>query len=108
MLLGRLFAYRDAHRYRIGPNYTQLPVNAARSEVNSYSKDGAMRYSNPGDPVYAPNSHGGPHVEDDDFGQLRPSGSSSRREQRPRCACLVHRGCSLSQHSPAPGQYRVE
>jgi catalase len=62
MLLGRLFAYPDAHRYRIGANYTQLPVNAAKSPVNSYSKDGAMRYSNPGDPVYAPNSYGGPHA----------------------------------------------
>jgi catalase len=62
MLLGRLFAYPDAHRYRIGANYTQLPVNQPKSPVNSYSKDGAMRYSNPGDPVYAPNSYGGPHA----------------------------------------------
>ncbi len=28
MLLGRLFAYADAHRSRIGANYQQLPVNA--------------------------------------------------------------------------------
>jgi catalase len=63
MLQGRLFAYPDAHRYRIGPNYNQLPVNAPQSEVNSYSKDGAMRYKNPSDPVYAPNSYGGPHAD---------------------------------------------
>jgi catalase len=63
MLQGRLFAYPDAHRYRIGPNYNQLPVNRPQSEVNSYSKDGAMRYSNPSDPVYAPNSYGGPHAD---------------------------------------------
>src|SRR6202012_2240182 len=44
MLLGRLFSYPDTHRYRIGPNYMQLPVNAPRSEVNTYAKDGAMRY----------------------------------------------------------------
>ncbi|QXV61050.1 catalase [Amycolatopsis sp. TNS106] len=62
MLQGRLFAYPDAHRYRIGANYTQLPVNAPKSQVNSYSRDGAMRYNNPGDPVYAPNSYGGPHA----------------------------------------------
>ncbi len=55
--------YPDAHRYRIGANYTQLPVNAATSPVNSYSKDGAMRYQNPTDPVYAPNSYGGPHAD---------------------------------------------
>ena len=95
MLLGRLFSYPDAHRYRIGGNYLQLPVNQPHSPVNSYNKDGAMRYSNPIDPVYAPNSYGGPvsqpeifgpdpswgvtgeivraaatlHSEDDDFGQ---------------------------------------
>ena len=62
MLLGRLFAYADAHRYRIGANYTQLPVNAPKSPVHSYSKDGAMRftYDPPASPVYAPNSYGGP------------------------------------------------
>ncbi|WP_216213530.1 catalase [Amycolatopsis aidingensis] len=63
MLLGRLFAYPDTHRYRIGPNYTQLPVNAAKSPVHTYSKDGPMRYSNPSDPVYAPNSYDGPHAD---------------------------------------------
>jgi catalase len=31
--------------------------------VNSYNKDGAMRYSNPSDPVYAPNSFGGPQAD---------------------------------------------
>ncbi|KQS71503.1 catalase [Modestobacter sp. Leaf380] len=60
MLLGRLFSYPDAHRYRIGTNYLQLPVNAPLSPVNSYNRDGAMRFSNPGDPVYAPSTMGGP------------------------------------------------
>ncbi|HEV2782504.1 MAG TPA: catalase [Actinophytocola sp.] len=63
MLLGRLFSYPDAHRYRIGTNYAQLPVNQPTSPVNSYSKDGAMRYRNPTDPVYAPNTYGGPHAD---------------------------------------------
>ncbi|NED94542.1 catalase [Phytoactinopolyspora alkaliphila] len=65
MLLGRIFSYADAHRYRIGTNYAQLPVNAPKSEVNSYSKDGGMRYSwnSPDRPVYAPNSHGGPAAD---------------------------------------------
>jgi catalase len=94
MLLGRLFSYPDTHRYRIGPNYMDLPVNRPHAtERHSYSKDGPMRYENPGDPVYAPNSYGGPvarppdvlagwhvdgdmvrtatdlHAEDDDWGQ---------------------------------------
>ncbi|GAB2802545.1 catalase [Actinoallomurus bryophytorum] len=96
MLQGRLFSYPDTHRYRIGPNYLQLPVNRPKVPVHSYNKDGAMRYENYGDPVYAPNTAGGPqadpslydgesygvtgeivraaytlHAEDDDYGQPR-------------------------------------
>ncbi len=65
MLLGRLFSYADAHRYRIGTNYAQLPVNLPRAAVASYSKDGAMRYAfnSPQTPVYAPNSYGGPAAD---------------------------------------------
>jgi len=64
MLLGRVFSYADAHRYRIGANYTQLPVNAPKAPVRSYSKDGSMRYAwnSPETPVYAPNTKGGPHA----------------------------------------------
>jgi catalase len=95
MLLGRLFSYPDTHRHRIGTNYQQLPINQPKAPVHSYNKDGAMRYRHDGDqPVYAPNSHGGPqadpryeepgwlvdageivrtaqtlHAEDDDYGQ---------------------------------------
>jgi catalase len=96
MLLGRLFSYPDTHRYRIGTNYLQLPINQPQVPVHSYNKDGSMRYRHNGDqPVYAPNSFGGPHAdpnrqdpswfvageivrsaytlhsEDDDFGQPR-------------------------------------
>jgi catalase len=31
MLVGRTFSYSDAQRYRVGPNYLQLPVNQARN-----------------------------------------------------------------------------
>ncbi|SIS09018.1 catalase [Williamsia sterculiae] len=60
MLLGRVFSYADAHRARLGVNYKQIPVNAPRNEVHSYSKDGGMRITPVSDPVYAPNSKGGP------------------------------------------------
>ena len=60
MLLGRGFSYADAHRARLGVNYKQIPVNAPVSPVHAYSKDGAMRVMNVSDPVYAPNSKGGP------------------------------------------------
>lgn len=68
MLLGRIFAYADTHRYRIGANYAQLPVNQPRVPVNSYVFDGPMAYQHSGDsPVYAPNSYSGPSVPDDPF-----------------------------------------
>ena len=70
MLLGRMFSYPDAHRYRIGVNYNELPVNAPRAtEARTYTKDGHMRHHNPGDPVYVPNSKGGPHADTERFGE---------------------------------------
>jgi len=61
MLMGRIFSYHDTHLHRIGPNYQQLPVNAPKSPVHSYNKDGPMTYRDAGSqPVYAPNSYGGP------------------------------------------------
>jgi catalase len=63
MLLARLFSYADAHRARMGVNYKQIPVNQPRVPVHSYSKDGLMRVQNVSDPVYAPNSKGGPKAD---------------------------------------------
>ncbi len=61
MLLGRVFAYADTHRYRIGPNYLQLPVNRPKVPVNSYEFDGPMRYEfNPGQPVVLAQHRGWP------------------------------------------------
>jgi len=63
MLLARLFSYADAHRARLGVNYKQIPVNRPKVPVHSYSKDGVMRIDNVTDPVYAPNSKGGPQAD---------------------------------------------
>lgn len=63
MLLARVFAYADAHRARLGVNYKQIPVNRPKCPFHSYSKDGAMRVENISDPVYAPNSKGGPKAD---------------------------------------------
>jgi catalase len=65
MVLGRLSAYGDSARYRIGANYKQLPVNRPLNEVHNYNKDGPMRYhhSSGSQPVYAPNSYGGPRAD---------------------------------------------
>lgn len=58
MLQGRILAYPDAHRYRIGVNYDSLPVNKCPYAVNNYHKDGAMRFDGNGgsNPNYRPNS----------------------------------------------------
>jgi catalase len=64
MLMGRIFSYHDTHLHRIGANYEQLPINAPKSPVHSYSKDGAMTYHHRGStPVYSPNSYGGPEAD---------------------------------------------
>jgi catalase len=67
MLLGRMFSYPDAHRARLGVNYTQIPVNAPVAPVHSYSKDGVMRIHNVADPVYFPNSKGGPKADSEHY-----------------------------------------
>lgn len=43
MLQGRLLSYPDAHRYRLGVNYEQIPVNRCPYAVNNYERDGFMR-----------------------------------------------------------------
>jgi catalase len=63
MLLARGFSYADAHRARLGVNYKQIPVNSPHAPVHSYSKDGVGRTVNVSDPVYAPNSYGGPKAD---------------------------------------------
>jgi catalase len=64
MVLGRMFSYGDSNRYRTGPNYDQLPVNRPHTDVHNYNKDGPMRFRHNGSqPVYAPNSYGGPKAD---------------------------------------------
>ncbi|ONG48987.1 catalase [Pseudoroseomonas deserti] len=62
VLQGRLFAYADAHRYRVGTHYEALPVNRPRCPVHHYHADGAMRFDAPvgHDAYYEPNSFDGP------------------------------------------------
>jgi catalase len=45
MLVGRTFSYSDTQRYRVGPNYLQLPVNQAKNaKVYTNQRDGQMAY----------------------------------------------------------------
>ncbi|MYV66387.1 catalase, partial [Streptomyces sp. SID2131] len=95
MLQGRLFAYGDAHRYRVGINADHLPVNRPHAtEARTNARDGFLYDGRHGGAKnYEPNSFGGPrqtgrplwqpvpvtgstgdhaaplHAEDDDFVQ---------------------------------------
>ncbi|MEU9989780.1 catalase [Streptomyces sp. NPDC048045] len=95
MLQGRLFAYGDAHRYRVGINADHLPVNRPHAtEARTHARDGFLYDGRHGGAKnYEPNSFGGPaqtdrplwqpvsvggatgghptpvHAEDDDFVQ---------------------------------------
>jgi catalase len=66
MLQGRTFAYSDTQRYRVGPNYLQLPINRPQVTVATNQRDGQMTYHVDGIQAgenphvnYAPSSLGG-------------------------------------------------
>ncbi|BBF43424.1 catalase [Lachnospiraceae bacterium KM106-2] len=57
MLQGRAFAYSDAHRHRLGGNFTQLPINRPLCPPNNNERDGASTYDINTEPInYSPNS----------------------------------------------------
>lgn len=68
VLQARMFSYPDAHRYRVGPNYFQLPPNRPINTVYApYVRDGpgTMNGNYGGDPDYV-------------FSELRPVSVSKR------------------------------
>ena len=128
MLQGRLFAYGDAHRYRLGINHTRIPVNApaaVEGGARNYGRDGAMRFDATGGRAknYEPNSYQGPaetgerydhaqtvsgatgpspqakHREDDDFSQAGALYRVMREAERKRLVDNI--SGSLSQVSRA-------
>ncbi|MFC3342568.1 catalase [Paenibacillus abyssi] len=44
LLQGRTFSYSDTQRYRVGPNYLQLPINAPHKHVATNQEGGQMLY----------------------------------------------------------------
>lgn len=87
MLQARIFAYADAHRYRLGTHYEALPVNRPKCPVHHYHKDGTMRFFEPKtgnvDAYYEPNSFNGA-AEDERFREppLKISGDADRYNHR--------------------------
>ena len=87
VLQARIFAYADAHRYRLGTHYEALPVNAPKCPMHHYHKDGAMRFfpNDTGNPnaYYEPNSVDGP-AQDPGYREppLSVSGDADRYDHR--------------------------
>ncbi len=85
MLQARLLSYADTHRYRIGVNYPDLPINKPHCPVHTYNRDGHMKFNgnDDGQVNYEPNSFGGP-VEDPRFREppLKISGDADRYDHR--------------------------
>lgn len=66
MLQGRTLSYSDTQRYRVGPNYLQLPINRAKTHVATNQRDGQMALYVDGNEAganphvnYEPSSRGG-------------------------------------------------
>jgi catalase len=79
MLVGRTFSYSDTQRYRVGPNYLQLPVNAPQeAKVATNQRDGAMAY-------YVDNTGENPHInyEPNSLGGLVESPAAGPAETGP-------------------------
>jgi catalase len=67
LLQGRTFSYSDTQRYRVGPNYLQLPINRPKRPVATNQRDGQMTYHVDGNEAganphvnYEPSAKGSP------------------------------------------------
>jgi catalase len=79
MLVGRTFSYSDTQRYRVGPNYLQLPVNRPREDVTvaTNQEGGQMAYGvdvRGGNPHinFEPSSVAGLAQADESYVEYRP------------------------------------
>jgi len=82
MLQGRLFAYADTQRYRVGPNYMQLPVNRPLVPVSNNNSDGSMQSAaRKGDVNYEPTSAANTPAEQPQYrySQYAVSGSTQQK-----------------------------
>ncbi len=86
MLIGRTFSYSDTQRYRVGPNYLQLPVNAPAKRPNTNLRDSFMAHDVDGHGAnphvnYEPSSLGGLQEADESYREHRPHVSGQAIKQ---------------------------
>jgi catalase len=132
MLQARLFAYGDAHRYRLGINHTRLSVNSPKGVeggARNYGRDGFMRFDDNGGRTknYEPNSYDGPaesgeryefgnpvageagphapvrHAQDDDFVQAGALYRVMKDDERKRLVDNIAGSLSQVSRSTAVG-----
>ena len=70
LLQGRTFSYSDTQRYRVGPNYLQLPINAPKCPYATNQRGGQMSFH-----VDGAEQGADPHVN------YEPSNRAGLREQ---------------------------
>ncbi|WP_421556296.1 catalase [Pseudomonas kitaguniensis] len=96
MLQGRVFAYGDAHRYRVGTNHQQLPINAPLQPANHYQRDGSMAFGANGgaSPNYEPNTVAGTPQQAPQYAEppLALRGAADRYDQREDTDYYSHAG----------------
>lgn len=85
LLQGRIFAYADAQRYRLGVNFHQIPVNKPIAPTHTYNRDGGLRVDGNGGahPNYHPNSFD--HVDVSKDKEIPPymgTGAVARHDHR--------------------------
>jgi catalase len=113
MLQARLFAYGDAHRYRLGINHTRLVVNEPKGVpegARNYGRDGFMRFDENGgrSKNYEPNSFDGPVQTDEElYAGLAVAGSSGHYPQVPREVDDFKQAGDLYRLQPAGAQQRL-
>jgi catalase len=87
MLVGRTFSYSDTQRYRVGPNYLQLPVNQAKNApVQTNQRDGQMAF-------YQDGNGANPHVnyEPSITGGVQEAQAPGPAEQGPQISARLTR-----------------
>jgi len=83
MLQARLFAYQDAHRYRVGVNHNQIPVNLSDAPLSTRRCDGRAHFDSECDRQPGPRSQ---------FLSQRPPGESETKHRLcPPTAAVVGR-----------------
>jgi catalase len=113
MLQARLFAYGDAHRYRLGINHTRLGVNEPKGVpggARNYGRDGFMRFDDNGARTknYEPNSFDGPvETGAELYSGLAVTGQTGHYPQVPREVDDFKQAGDLYRLQPADAKQRL-